>query len=409
VSVHMVEVGPAAVRHLCCNAAGNDGELAGAALDSIDDPVALVDDRPVSVEALWRTVLSSRARGRAERAIVVHPSWWAPTRIGVIAAAAEVLADDVVLRPRTWLLARAFASQCQDAMPVVVEIVECFVAVSGATVVAHSRAGQSRDVAEAVVRSVLEISTGISAAVAIDAPSAVSGARTLAMMISQSLRDHHGISAVHVDDSSLKSLAVEILRGEGDTPESHQTEPPGPGCRPRRGPVLLSALLIAAMLGVLGMLRMGQPVAPSDDRVATTLLVEGNVAVEVPAQWPMQRIVYGPGSARIQVRSPADPEVALHVTQSRLAIATLTATAEALKQAIDAEPSGVFVDFNPAGTSVGRPAVTYREIRPGHDVHWIVLVDKLIRISIGCQNRPGHEDAVYSACERAVRSAHAVG
>ena len=45
-------------------------------------------------------------------------------------------------------------------------------------------------------------------------------------------------------------------------------------------------------------------------------LVEGRVALTVPASWLTQRVIAGPGSARVQVTSPSDPEVALHVTQS---------------------------------------------------------------------------------------------
>jgi type VII secretion-associated protein (TIGR03931 family) len=142
--------------------------------------------------------------------------------------------------------------------------------------------------------------------------------------------------------------------------------------------------------------------------MSTTLLVEGHVAMEVPAQWPIQRIVAGPGSARVQVTSPSDPEVALHLTQSQLPIATLSATAESLEHAIDAEPTGVFVDFNPAGTSAGRSAITYREIRSAHDIQWIIVIDKAIRISIGCQSRHGQPDAVRQVCDRAVQSARAV-
>ena len=133
------------------------------------------------------------------------------------------------------------------------------------------------------------------------------------------------------------------------------------------------------------------------------------MALTVPADWPTQRVVAGPGSARVQVTSPADPEVALHVTQSPVAGETLTGTAERLKRAIDAEPAGVFVDFNPSGISAGRPAVTYRELRAGHHVRWTVLLDGAVRISVGCQSRPGGEDAVRDVCEQAVRSAHAVG
>ena len=52
------------------------------------------------------------------------------------------------------------------------------------------------------------------------------------------------------------------------------------------------------------------------DTAPTTFLVEGRVALTVPATWPTQRVIAGPGSARVQVTSPSDPEVALHVTQS---------------------------------------------------------------------------------------------
>ena len=143
-------------------------------------------------------------------------------------------------------------------------------------------------------------------------------------------------------------------------------------------------------------------------KTPTTYLVEGRVALTVPANWPTERVVGGPGSARVQVTSPSDPEVALHVTQSPVAGETLSGTAERLKRAIDAEPAGVFVDFNPDGTSAGRPAVTYREVRAGHQVWWTVLLDGVVRISVGCQSRPGGEDAVRDVCEQAVRSAHAV-
>jgi type VII secretion-associated protein (TIGR03931 family) len=135
------------------------------------------------------------------------------------------------------------------------------------------------------------------------------------------------------------------------------------------------------------------------------LAVEGHVAVEVPADWPMRRVIAGPGSARLQFTSPADPEVALHVTQSRVALPGLDATADFLKSAIDAAPAGVFVEFNPADRRGGRPVVTYREVRSSHDIRWTVWVDKAVRISVGCQSRNGREDAVGKQCELAVRSA----
>ncbi|MGH3637376.1 MAG: type VII secretion-associated protein, partial [Mycobacterium sp.] len=107
-SAHVVEAGPHTIRQLCCgSAAAADSEVVRAALDGIDDPVALVDGRPVAVDSLWRDALRSVECGIPESAIVVHPSWWTPVRVDRVSAAAEVLADDVVMRPRSWLLAQA--------------------------------------------------------------------------------------------------------------------------------------------------------------------------------------------------------------------------------------------------------------------------------------------------------------
>jgi type VII secretion-associated protein (TIGR03931 family) len=404
-STHIIEVGPRVVRQLCCGGdAVTDDEMVRVALDSIDDPVALVDLRPVTVDSLWRTVLGSMDCGSPKRAIVVHPSWWAPRRIDVVQAAAQVLAGEVVMRPRSWLLAQACPRKSQRTT-LVVEIADSFVAITGAATVAESRRGEPQSVAEAVVRSVLAMTSDVTAAAVIDAPSTVVGSCALAATIADGLRASGGIrTAWVVDDARLKASAAQTVRGDDGNCESHFAER---DCR-RRWAVALAVLLTAAVLGVLGALVLSRRAAPAGDGVPTTFLVEGHVALEVPAQWPTQRVVGGPGSARLLVTSPSDPEMTLHVTQSRVATDGLSATAEFLKQAIDDEPTGVFVDFNPDGNVAGRPAVTYREVRPGHDIRWTVLVDKAVRISIGCQSRHGHDDAMRQVCELAVRSARAL-
>jgi type VII secretion-associated protein (TIGR03931 family) len=402
-STHVVEVGPSAIRQLCCGGhVVADDETVRAAFDSIDDPVTLVDLRPVTVDSLWRTVLGSVDCETPERAIVVHPSWWAPTRIEVVSAAAQVLAGEVVMRPRSSLLTQASALESQHAT-VVVEIADRFVVITGAAVVAETRRGEPHCIAEAVVLSILEMTSDTTAVVVIDAPSTVGGAGALASMIADRLRAN-AVSAVQVDDARLRELAAAIIPGEGGTCEPRRTNAAGHGYR-RRWMLALVVLLTIAVVGVLASGRHGGPVGGGTQ---TTFLVEGHVALEVPARWPLQRVVSGPGSARVQVTSPSDPEVALHVTQSRVAIGTLDATAESLKHAIDTEPAGVFVDFNPAANSAGRQAVTYREVRAGHDIRWTVLVDKAVRISIGCQSRHGHDDAVRQVCDLAVRSARAL-
>jgi type VII secretion-associated protein (TIGR03931 family) len=207
-----------------------------------------------------------------------------------------------------------------------------------------------------------------------------------------------------VDDARLRTTAGQIVDVEDRSCDSYVA---GRGHR-RRWELGLAVIVTVAVLAVLGALALPRRGAAPGDDVPLTFLVEGRVALEVPAGWPTQRVVAGPGSARVQVTSPSDAEMSLHVTQSRVALEALSATAESLKQAIDAEPTGVFVDFNPAGNVAGRAAVTYREVRPGHDIRWTVLVDKAVRISIGCQSRHGHEDAMRQVCELAVRSARAL-
>jgi type VII secretion-associated protein (TIGR03931 family) len=405
VSTHVVEVGPESIRQLCCGGeAVADNEMVRAAFDSIDDPVTLVDLRPVSVASLWRMLLGSMDCGSPERVIIVHPSWWAPHRIDVVGAAAQILADEVVMRPRSWLLTQACPRQTQRET-VVVEIANRLVAITGAAVVAESRSGKPQRVVEAVVRSVLEMTSDVTAVAVIDAPSTVGEAGRLAAMIADGLQASGGIGTVLVvDDARLKTSAAQIIEAEEASRESAVV-----GRDSRRHWALGLALIVpVVVLAVLGGLASARRGAPADDDVPTTFLVEGRVALEIPAGWPTQRVVAGPGSARVQVTSPSDAELSLHVTQSRVALDSLSATAESLKQAIDAEASGLFVDFNPAGNVAGRPAVTYREVRPGHDIRWTVLVDKAVRISVGCQSRRGQEDAMRRVCDLAVRSARAL-
>jgi type VII secretion-associated protein (TIGR03931 family) len=400
VSTHMIEVGPKAIRQLCCGGtAVADDVMVRGAFDCIDDPVTLIDLRPVSVDSLWRMVLGSVHCERAQRAIIVHPSWWAQTRVDLVRAAAQIHASEVVMRPRSWLLTR-------DSPPgtVVVEIADDFVVVTGVEVVAETRRGETQRVVEAVVRSVIAMTPEAIATVVIDAPGPAVVAGKLPALIAKGLRAS-GMGTVHVvDDEQLKQFAAVVIQDE-----ARVCEPP-PDVRDHGGrwkPTLV-ALLIVAVLGMTGALASARRSAPAEGSIPMTVLVEGRVAVEIPARWPTQRVVTGPGSARVQVTSPSDPEMALHVTQSRVAIAALSATAEFLKQAIDAERTGSFVDFNPADNVAGRPAVTYREVRSGHDIRWSVLVDNEVRISIGCQSRRGHEHAMQQVCEDAVRSARAL-
>jgi type VII secretion-associated protein (TIGR03931 family) len=140
-----------------------------------------------------------------------------------------------------------------------------------------------------------------------------------------------------------------------------------------------------------------------------TLLVEGRVGVVVPAKWVVQRVTSGPGSARLVVVSPTDADIAVNVTQSSLPPhQSHEQVAEALRSALGQEPDGVFVEFNPSDRRAGQLAVTYREVRADHQISWVVLVDESLRIAIGCQSAPGHEESVREVCDQAIQSAHAL-
>jgi len=276
------------------------------------------------------------------------------------------------------------------------------VVASGEGVTVEARNRDTEVVAEAVADSILTVAPGVVETVVIDAPATVPGAGTLAAAIAKRLPRTGEMTVVVVDDIRLRRIVGELKPNDGRFVESNRRRT---AVTARR--VLTLAVIVAgAVIGVGTVHR--DTATRAHGLFPTTYFVEGHVVLEIPAQWPTRRIVAGPGSARVQITSPTDPEVALHVTQSRVALPGLDATAEFLKSAIDAAPVGVFVDFNPRGQSAGRPAVTYREVRVGHDIRWTVWVDNLVRISIGCQNPRGREDAVSRECDMAIRSARAL-
>lgn len=413
----ILEAGPGAIRRLCCGTskvAGEDTtEIVREALGAIDDPLALVGGRPVAVDSLWRAALRSLRCGdgrELQGLVVVHPSWWPSARVGVVTAAAKALAGDVLTRPRSWLLTRA--SDAGAEATVVVEIAERLVVIIGAEIAGIPRTAQPHPVVEQVAHIIAGMARHTSPVVVIDAPSTVTGAPALAALIAGAVRGS-GRTAVEIGDARLAGLARSAL-SVPDSPPEQRIGVDDARTRRRTTSSLAGAAVVLTVVPLAisaavpaGRHGVSPPVAVRT--APTTFLVEGRVALAVPAYWPEQRVVTGPGSARVQVSSPSDPELALHITQSPVAGETLSRTAERLKRAIDAEPAGVFVDFDPSATSAGRPAVTYREVRATHHVRWTVLLDGPVRISVGCQSRPGDEEAIREACEQAIHSAHAIG
>lgn len=342
----VIEAGPGAIRRLCCGAdVVADTAVSAAALAAIDDQVALLDERPVAVDSLWFDALRSVAVDHRDGPVVVHPSWWSAARVEVVTAAARTLTRDVVVHPRSWLLRQA--SSGVSAATVVVEIAERLVLVAGAEVAAVARRTDAESVAGQVGSVIARMTRGITAVVLIDVPSTVAGAAALAAAIAGAVRGT-GSSVVEIDGVRLARLARAAL------PPSD--EPADPAARPAtrsRVPTLARVAAAGVALALLAPAAVVRHGATTLQRPPTTLLVEGRVALTIPADWSTQRVVSGPGSARVQVTSPADPEVALHVTQSPVPGETLPGTAQRLKRAIDASPAGVFVDFNPSDIRAG--------------------------------------------------------
>lgn len=382
----VIEAGPATIRRRCCG--GGESVAAAAALEWIDDPVGLVDGQPAAMPELLRDVMACDLP--AESIELIHPSWWPERRVLLLTAAARELTGKVIAHSRATVL----ADTCHAA--VVVEIAAALVAVSrpgGADIVAEPRIGAPGEVADAVARRIHAAVRDQPGAVVIDAAAGIGGAGALATLIEQRLRPEMRVAVVDQLPPIRRTVAPPVAR------------PAPTGRRRRLGPAV-------AIGGVVATALFARPDAPPEADTAATYLVAGRVAVQVPQGWATRRVSDGPGSARVEVFSPSDPPLVLHITQAPAVGDTLSAVAEPLQRALqhaEVATPGVFTGFDPAGTSAGRPAVTYREVRDGHHVDWAVLVDHAVRIGIGCQGAAGDEEALRAVCEQAVRSAHAVG
>ncbi|MGB3486458.1 MAG: type VII secretion-associated protein [Mycobacterium sp.] len=364
-----------------------DPRVGRAALDGGDGRHVLVGDRPRPLRQVWQEVLAPLLDG-ADAALLVYPSWWPAPRAETVAAAAAGVVGRVDMASRSAVLVARYPGA------LVVEIAEHAVLVTGggADLTVLRRDGPPQVLAQQVATTAA--ATSHVGPVLIDAPEQVPGAEVLAGMLSTALSPRHRRVTV-TGDREMISAAVD-----------HTECPDLPVVRSRRWRWVPAVLLVAG-IGVASAGFSPRPGPPAADLAgsAVTALVEGRLTVQVPDGWTVQRVTGGPGSARVQVSSPADDATMLHFTQSRIADTGLAATASVLRRAIDDKPAGAFVDFNPADDRAGRPAVTYREIRPGREIAWTVLVDGQLRISIGCQHATGRPGAVVAACDEAVRTA----
>ena len=377
----VVVVGPKVVR----GPGEVDPEVASVALECIDDELALLDGRAVPAAEVWRTVLGSAMSGPRDEVVLICPSWWADSRVERVEAAAREWCGTVVVRARVEVLAAAST---------VVELAPELVVVHAGE---HRRAiaRPSRD--GSAVPTIAACVAGLDAVV-IDAPA---GLARLGADLARTLRSRCADVTVVDDDARVRTATDRQARPRAT---------PTPSRRRRVG-VRATAALVAALsvaaLAAAGLAIDADP-DPDADVGAVAWLVEGRVAVEVPARWTVERITSGPGSARVQVVSPSNPFDAIALVQSRVPDAqTLDETAAALRDALADEPDGVFVDFVALDEHAQRAAVTYREIRADRQIAWTVLLDGGVRIAIGCQGSVG-QTGPEPQCERAVGSAHAV-
>jgi type VII secretion-associated protein (TIGR03931 family) len=360
--------------------------MVSAVLDGIDDAVALFDERPVVVAELMRAVMSSILVASPGPVVIVHPSWWSRARIDLVVQSSGAARKVVALSRSEVVRAAGHAGT-------LIEIAGEFVAVAGPGLRVFGRGN-----IESIAAAAAEV--GRSGDVLLDAPAAIPGSAQTAEQLRVALAAR-GRSARDVDVAALADAA--------------------PSRRRVGGPV--AALLAASLVLAAPVLPDGRELVLPDgrERVATprpevgapdpaaVSLVEGRIVVAVPLHWHVERVRSGSGSRRVQVGSPVDPDIALHITASYAPDSTLAQAAEVLGDAVADQTPGVFVGFRPAVEVAGRPAVTYREVRAGRVVDWSVVLSGSTRIGIGCQSAPDRTEVVRAVCEQAIRTARELG
>jgi type VII secretion-associated protein (TIGR03931 family) len=365
----VVLVGPKDIR----SARSLPPDAAEEAVACIDDRFAWVDDAVVSVDDLWTDLLRRAAGTSPGEVELIVPSWWPSRRTDRVAAAAVRAGLEARVLRRSELV--------RDNVSHVVEV-------SPELVVVHSPDGSADVVARVtepavVVDAVVEL-VRHGGPVVVDDPVGESVTE-----IAERLRAQ-GVEVAEFDDARLVGAVAPELPAHDRLPTQK---------RSRAVAVLGAAATVAALTTA--------SLWPSDpDRPpARKWLVEGRVTLEVPADWSTERIVDGPGSARVRVSDPDDQRHAMHVTQSPVPVGqSLAAAAEVVRSALASQPEGAFTEFEPSATIAGLPAITYRENRPDARVQWVLRLDGHVRIAIGCQGAPDVPE-LDEACLHAIRTA----
>ncbi len=243
--------------------------------------------------------MSSVAGADADTAVLICPAWWPQARIGRARQAAHTVATDVVVLERIAMLRQGISADTT-----VVEVTsDALVVTAFGTIAAVVARGEETVAAiDAVAAAV-----GAPAGVLVDAPPAVHGAEFLASMIAQRMRAI-GVSVRFAGDDEVRHAAA-LQRSH------HEIEGRG-GFSNRKALAVLSGVVSAVVLCAGFTVVAGGGSDRPIGEMPMTLLVEGRIAVMVPANWTARRITSGPGSARVQIVSPTDGNVALHITQS---------------------------------------------------------------------------------------------
>ena len=373
----VVEVGPQTVR-------GPESvaqERSSVAIECIDDRFALLEGRLAEVRQLWSDLLEAAAGECRQTLKLVFPTWWSPARIELVTDAARGVA------PEVHALQRAAVLSAQGAATVA-ELSEEFCVIAAPDAEAKVLLRGDPEVA-GLLTTATEALIDVPAGVSPLTPALTARLRAVGIPVAWSDRE-----------AMVRAVCADLARRQSSV------RPAGrPHSRRRTAAVLAGAMMSLAAIGVGWAAQMFG--GPRTADTSTVLLVEGRVAVRVPAQWTVEHITAGPGSARLRVSARAGEPAALHVTQSAgEASTTIAEVAETLKRALKSERPGVFRDLDPNGSVGGRPAVTYRELRAASETAWAVVVDGATRVAIGCQSPPGHPEAIRDACVRAVQTAH---
>ena len=378
----VVVVGPAVV----CGPRRADPDLVAVAMECIDDRLAVCSDRIVTVRRVWCDVMRAVLPADCATAALIVPSWWPRSRVEFV--------EDVLLTRCANLSVQRRGEVTRSEGLGVIELAPDVVAVHAPDGERSVLRRQSR-VADAVLATLPALRS-----VVIDVPCGVTGARPLADELARRLR-RRNVEVSLLDDEGVRRAVAAGRQPPPEAPSRRVTK-----FRVANLRVVVAAGALATTVAMAGAAVGSGPADPANG--AVTWVVEGRVAVEVPADWTVERVVAGSGSPRVQVISPTASHVALHVAQARVPVhETMQGAAETLRAALEEQPDGLFTDFNPAARRADRDVVTYRESRSAVAVDWAVIVDRGVRIAIGCQHAHG-EALPDPACARAVRTAHAV-